>query len=127
MNNMFTLNGQLVKLPCNVVSLGLDMQCHHCVTTSTILSVDAAEDKAIIKSEGIKIRLQIKDLEGFYVNTKENREKLQERCDKEYNDWIATLNKEVDKIERTYGVKQHKFKGLAEGEHYMGDYRTRYD
>jgi hypothetical protein len=97
------------------------------VTTSTILSVDAAEDKAIIKSEGIKIRLQIKDLEGFYVNTKENREKLQERCDKEYNDWIATLNKEVDKIERTYGVKQHKFKGLAEGEHYMGDYRTRYD
>ena len=91
--NMITLNGQSIKLPCKAVSLGLDMQCHHCVTPSTILSVDAAEDKVIIESEGIKIRLQIKDLEGFYVNTKENRKKLQEQCDKEYNDWVAAVNK----------------------------------
>ena len=124
---MITLNGQLVKLPCKAVSLGLDMQCHHCVITSTILSVDAAEDKVIIKSEGIKIRLQIKDLEDFYVNTKENRKKLQEQCDKEYNDWIDALNKESEEIERKFGVKQSRFKGLAKGEHYMGDDRTRFD
>lgn len=124
---MITLNGQLAKLPCKAVSLGLDMQCHHCVTTSTILSVDAAEDKVIIKSDGIKIRLQIKDLEDFYVNTKENRKKLQEQCDKEYNDWVAAVNKETDEIERMLGVKQNRFKGLAKGEHYMGDDRTRFD
>jgi len=94
--NMITLNGQSIKLPCKAVSLGLDMQCHHCVTQSTILSVDAAEDKVIIESEGIKIRLQIKDLEGFYVNTKENRKKLQEQCDKEYNDWVAAVNKQIN-------------------------------
>lgn len=93
---MITLNGQSVKLPCKVVSLGLDMQCHHCVTTSTILSVDAEEDKVIIKSEGIKIRLQIKDLEHFYVNTKENRKMLQDQCDKELREWENAVRKQME-------------------------------
>jgi len=93
---MITLNGQLVKLPCKVISLGLDMQCHHVVTPSTILSVNAAEDKVIIESEGIKIRLRMNDLKEFYIDTKENRKKLQEQCDKEYNDWVAAVNKQIN-------------------------------
>lgn len=90
------INGSKCALPCKVISLGLDMQCHHVVTPSTILSVDAAEDKVIIESEGIKIRLRMNDLKEFYTDTKENRKKLQEQCDKEYNDWIAAVNKQIN-------------------------------
>lgn len=90
---MITLNGQLVKLPCKAVSLGLDMQCHHCVTTSTILYVDTAEDKLIIESEGIKIRLRMKDLKDFYLDTKENRDRLEAQCRKEYIEWKEAVRK----------------------------------
>ena len=93
---MITLNGQLVKLPCKVISLGLDMQCHHVVTPSTILSVNETEDKVIIENEGIKIRLRMNELKEFYTDTKENRKKLQEQCDKEYNDWVAAVNKQIN-------------------------------
>lgn len=93
---MITLNGQSVKLPCKVISLGLDMQCHHVVTPSIILSVNEAEDKVIIESEGIKIRLRMNDLKDFHIDTKENRKKLQEQCDKEYNDWVAAVNKQIN-------------------------------
>ena len=68
---MITLNGQLVKLPCKVISLGLDMQCHHVVTPSTILSVNAAEDKVIIESEGITLIFQ----KRIVINWKHNAEK----------------------------------------------------
>ena len=40
---------------------------------------------------------------------------------------FAALNKEADEIERLFGVKQSRFKGLVDGEHYMGDDRTRFD
>jgi len=63
------------------------MQCHHVVTPSTILSVNEEEDKVIIESEGIKIRLRMKDLNDFYIDTKENRDKLEAQCRKEYMEW----------------------------------------
>lgn len=97
---MITLNGQLVKLPCRVVSLGLDMQCHHCVTTSTILSVDAAEDKVIIENDGIKILLHLNDLKDFYVDTKENRDKLEAQCRKEYIEWKEAVRKQFETCSR---------------------------
>jgi len=93
---MITLNGQLVKLPCKVISLGLSMQCHHVVTPSTILSVDAAEDKVIIESEGIKIRLRMNDLKEFYIDTKENRDKLETQCRKEYIEWKEAVRKQLE-------------------------------
>ena len=92
---MITLNGQLVKLPCKVISLGLDMQCHHVVTPSIILSVNAAEDKVIIESEGIKILLRMKDLKDFYIDTKENRDKLEAQCRKEYIEWKEAVRKQM--------------------------------
>ena len=97
---MITLNGQLVKLPCKTISLGLDMQCHHCVTTNTILSVNEAEDKVIIESEGIKIRLHIKDLKDFYADTKENRDKLEAQCRKEYIEWKEAVRKQLETCSR---------------------------
>lgn len=97
---MITLNGQLVKLPCKVISFGLDMQCHHCVTPSTILSVNEAEDKVIIESEGIKIRLRMKDLDGFYADTKENRDRLAAQCRKEYIEWKEAVRKQMKTCSR---------------------------
>ena len=97
---MITLNGQSLKLPCKAISLGLDMQCHHCVTDCTILSVDAAEDKLIIESEGIKIRLHMKDLDDFYVATKENRDKLEAQCRKEYIEWKEAVRKQFETCSR---------------------------
>ena len=99
---MITLNGQLVKLPCKVISLGLDMQCHHVVTESTIISVNAEENKVIIKSEGIKIRLRIKDLKDFYTDTKENRDKLEAQCRKEYIEWKEAVRKQMETCSRRY-------------------------
>ena len=99
---MFTLNGQLVKQPCKVISIGLDMQCHHVVTTSTILYVDAAEDKLIVESEGIKIRLRMKDLKDFYADTKENRDKLEAQCRKEYIEWKEAVRKQIETCSRRY-------------------------
>ena len=93
---MITLNEQSVKLPCKVVSLGLDMQCHHVVTPSIILSVNAAEDKVIIESEGIKIRLRMKDLEDFHLDTRENRKKLREQCNKELREWENAVRKQME-------------------------------
>ena len=87
--NKVTLHGVEYNLPCHVVSLGLDMQCHHVVTQSTILSINS--EKFVIKSEGIKIQLPITDLDDFLLDTKENRDILQAQCDKEYNDWINGL------------------------------------
>ncbi len=100
---MITLNGQSVKLPCKVVSLGLDMQCHHVVTPSIILSVNAAEDKVIIESEGIKIRLRMEDLNEFHLDTRENRDKLDAQCRKEYIEWKEAVRKQLE----TYSRKTH--------------------
>ena len=97
---MITLNGQLVKLPCKVISLGLDMQCHHVVAESTILSVDAAEDKVIIESDGIKIILHMKDLKEFYTDTKENRDMLEAKCRKEYIEWKEAVRKQLEACSR---------------------------
>ena len=99
---MITLNGQLVKLPCKVISLGLDMQCHHVVTTSTILSINEAEDKVIIESEGIKIRLRMKDLKEFHADTKENRDNLEAQCRKEYIEWKEAVRKQLESCSRRY-------------------------
>ena len=90
------INGVKCALPCKAVSLGLDMQCHHVVTPSTILSVNEAEDKVIIESEGIKIRLRMKDLDGFYADTKENRDKLEAQCRKEYIEWKDAVRKQME-------------------------------
>lgn len=97
---MIILDRKLVKLPCKVISLGLNMQCYHCVTTSTILSVNEAEDKVIIESEGIKIRLHMNDLKKFYTDTKENRDKLEAQCRKEYIEWKDAVRKQLETCSR---------------------------
>lgn len=97
---MIILDKKLVKLPCKVISLGLDMQCHHCVITSTILSVDAEKDKAIIENDGIEIRLRIKDLKMFHADTKENRDKLEAQCRKEYIEWKEAVRKQLETCSR---------------------------
>ena len=97
---MIILDRKLVKLPCKVISLGLNMQCYHCVTTSTILSVNEAEDKVIIESEGIKIRLRMNDLKEFYTDTKENRDKLEAQCRKEYIEWKEAVRKQLETCSR---------------------------
>lgn len=97
---MITLNGQLVKLPCKVISIGLDMQCHHVVTPSIILSANGAEDKVIIESEGIKIRLRMNDLKDFYIDTKKNRDKLEAQCRKEYIEWKEAVRKQLEACSR---------------------------
>jgi hypothetical protein len=89
-----------MKITDKVISLGLDMQGHHCVTTSTILSIDAEEDKVIIESEGIKIRLHMKDLKDFYADTKENRDKLEAQCRKEYIEWKEAVRKQLETCSR---------------------------
>ncbi len=90
------INGSKCALPCKVISLGLDMQCHRVVTPSTILSVNEAEDKVIIESEGIKIRLRMKDLKDFHIDTKENRDKLEAQCRKEYIEWKEAVRKQLE-------------------------------
>ena len=112
------INGVKCTLPCRVVSIGLDMQCHYCVTDSVIISIDEAKDEVIIENDGIKILEHMKDLTHFCVATKENRAMLQAQCDKEYNDWVNGVNKQFGK---------EMMKPLAEGEHYMGDDSTRFD
>lgn len=97
---MIILDRKLVKLPCKVISLGLNMQCHHCATTSTILSVDAEKDKAIIENDGIEIRLRIKDLKEFHTDTKENRDKLEAQCRKEYIEWKEAVRKQLETCSR---------------------------
>lgn len=91
---MIILDRKLVKLPCKVISLGLNMQCYHCVTTSTILSVNEAEDKVI------KIRLHMNDLKEFYTDTKENRDKLEAQCRKEYIEWKDAVRKQLETCSR---------------------------
>ena len=98
------INGIKCALPCKVISLGLDMQCHHVVTPSIILSVNAAEDKVIIESEGIKIRLRMKDLKDFYLDTKENRDRLEAQCRKEYIEWKEAVRKQIETCSRRCGI-----------------------
>lgn len=98
--NKVTLHGVEYNLPCYVVSLGLDMQCHHCVTDGTILSVNS--EKFVIRSEGIKIQLPISDLDDFYVATKENRDKLEAQCRKEYIEWKEAVRKQIETCSRRY-------------------------
>jgi len=94
------INGIKCALPCKTISLGLDMQCHHVVTPSIILSVNEAEDKVIIESEGIKIRLRMKDLKEFHTDTKENRDKLEAQCRKEYIEWKEAVRKQMETCSR---------------------------
>jgi hypothetical protein len=76
------------------------MQCHHVVTQSIILSVNEAEDKVIIESEGIKIRLRMNDLKDFHTDTKENRDKLEAQCRKEYIEWKEAVRKQIETCSR---------------------------
>ena len=96
------INGIKCALPCKVISLGLDMQCHHVVTPSTILFVNETEDKVIIENEGIKIRLHMKDLKEFYTDTKENRDMLEAICRKEYIEWKEAVRKHMETCSRRY-------------------------
>ena len=96
----FEINGIKCVLPCKVVSIGLDMQCHHCVTDSTILSVDETKDEVIIESEGIKILLHMKDLKNFYVAIKENCDRLEAQCRKEYIEWKEAVRKQMQTMSR---------------------------
>ena len=96
------INGSKCALPCKVISLGLDMQCHHVVTPSTIFSVNETEDKVIIENEGIKIRLHMKDLKEFYTDTKENRDMLEAKCRKEYIEWKEAVRKQLETCSRRY-------------------------
>lgn len=96
------INGIKCALPCKVISLGLDMQCHHVVTPSIILSVNAAEDKVIIESEGIKIRLRMNDIKEFYTDTKKNRDMLEAKCRKEYIEWKEAVRKQMETCSRRY-------------------------
>ena len=98
------INGIKCALPCKTISLGLDMECHHVVTPSTILSVNAAEDKVIIESEGIKIRLRMNDLKDFHIDTKENRDKLEAQCRKEYIEWKEAVRKQFETCSRRCGI-----------------------
>lgn len=90
------INGIKCALPCKTISIGLNIQCHHVVTENTILSVNTAEDKVIIESEGTKIRLRMKDLKDFYIDTKENRDKLEAQCRKEYIEWKDAVRKQME-------------------------------
>ena len=96
--NKVTLHGVEYNLPCYVVSLGLDMQCHHCITDGTILSVNS--EKFVIRSEGIEIQLPISYLDDFYVDTKENRDKLEAQCRKEYIEWEEAVRKQLETCSR---------------------------
>lgn len=96
------INGIKCALPCKTISIGLDMQCHHVVTPSIILSVNEAEDKVIIESEGIKIRLHMKDLKEFYTDIKENRDMLEAKCRKEYIEWKEAVRKQMETCSRRY-------------------------
>ena len=91
------INGIKCTLPCKVVSLGLDMNCHHVVTESIIISIDESVDRMIIESEGIKILLHFSDIKDFYVDTKENRKMLQEKCDKEYKEYVQAVERSLRK------------------------------
>lgn len=95
-----TLHGVEYDLPCHVISLGLDLQCHHVMTPSIILSINEVEDKVIIESEGIKIRLHMKDLKDFYADTKENRDRLEAQCRKEYIEWKEAVIKQLETCSR---------------------------
>ena len=86
------IKGVKCLLPCKVLSLGLDMQCHHVVTKSIILSVNEPEDKLIIENDGIKIRLRMNDLNDFYPDTTENYNILKSQCDEEYRQWYRIVN-----------------------------------
>ena len=90
--NKVTLQGVEYNLPCHVISLGLDMQCHHVVTQSTILSINS--EKFVIKSEGIKIQLPISDLDDFYIDNYKNRKTLRHQCVRELEEWKEAVNKE---------------------------------
>ena len=96
------INGVKCMLPCKVISLGLNMQCHHVVTPSIILFVNEEEDKVIIENEGIKIRLHMKDLKDFYADTKENRDKQEAQCRKEYIEWKEAVRKQLETCSRRY-------------------------
>ena len=95
-----TLHGVEYDLPCHVVSLGLDLQCHHVMTPSIILSINEKEDKIIIENDGIKIRLRLKDLNDFYLDTKENRDRLEAQCRKEYIEWKEAVRKQLETCSR---------------------------
>ena len=88
------INGVKCALPCKVISLGLDMQCHHVVTPSTILSVNEAEDKVIIESEGKYILLSES---GKII---ENRDRLEAQCRKEYIEWKEAVRKQMETYSR---------------------------
>lgn len=95
-----TLHGVEYDLPCHVISLGLDLQCHHVMTPSILLSINEVEDKVIIESEGIKIRLHMKDLKDFYADTKEKRDRLETQCRKEYIEWKEAVRKQLETCSR---------------------------
>jgi len=91
------INGIKCALPCKTLSIGLDMQCHHVVTSNTILSVNEENDEVIVESgDGIKLRLHIKDLDTFCVDTKENRDRLEAQCRKEYIEWKESVRKQME-------------------------------
>ena len=102
--NKIKLHGETYTIGNLVWSLGLDMQCHHCVTPSIILSVDNEKDEVIIKSDGIKIRLHIKDLDDFYVGTQKNFDMLQAQCTKEYVEWKDAVRKQMETCSRRCGI-----------------------
>lgn len=87
---MVTIQNVNYPLPCKVLSIGLDMQCHKVVSASEIIKVDKENDKFVILcDDGLKLVLPYKSLSGFYIDNKENRSMLEDYCKKEYNEWLS--------------------------------------
>ena len=53
-----------------------------------------------IESEDIKIRLRMNDLKEFHTDTKENRDKLEAQCRKEYIEWKEAVRKQMETCSR---------------------------
>ena len=107
-----------------LLTFGLDMNCHKCVVKTKFVSSD--EEGIVTFSDDCYILTRWEDMEhadDYFLYTKEQEKKMQDYCDKKYNEWLEACRKQLERahkyhIERNERLKNRiKEKGYFDGTH----------
>ena len=130
---MVEVNGKKCELPMKVWTIGIDMSCFKVVCECTIYKIDTEKDTMVMTCDDDDLKYIVHgvnklfgdDIEHDYFEyTEENRKKLQDYCDKAYNDWREACKRQAERAEKYHRERNAKTKRIVKEHGYFNGTHT---
>ena len=108
-----------------LLTFGLDMGCHKCVCKTKVVKID--ERGIVIKGDYCNILAEWKDMQYFddyFPYSEEQEKKMQEQCDKEYNEWLEACRKQGEEAHQHHVEWTERLKKLISEKGYFDGTHT---